>query len=170
MGKPCNHPPRPDLKGVRLDRRTMCQDCWLYENSAKTRERWDGSRPPPRRGTGVEIPVPTEGVGTELGELISELGLKTGQGCGSCQALLDAMNIGGPRWVEENRDFILNQLRAAQARLRWSEKLTAALNAARGGLTLNPLDPASGLLDRASRRWEKKRGSAERSLPGPVRG
>lgn len=89
--------------------------------------------------------------GAELARLIRSLGLRgeSGCGCDDLAARMDAWGVGG---CQRHREEILAHLRGRAAGLGWPDKLRAAGRAALRGLVVNPLDPASSLLDEALRR------------------
>jgi hypothetical protein len=120
------------------------------------------SVPPPELA-----PRPPGGIGNELTGLLAGYGLDSGslpklpEGCPDCKDLAQQMNLGGPDWCARNRVAILDQLRVAYKHLPRSARMRAFARGAwsfvRGGaFPLNPLDPAPGLLDEATRRWLAK--------------
>lgn len=94
---------------------------------------------------------PPGGPGSELKNLLKELGLGERLGC-SCTARAEHMDRLGASGVRQHREEILVWLREEAGRRGWREKLAAGVTAARAGLLLNPLDAAPGLLDEALRR------------------
>jgi hypothetical protein len=87
----------------------------------------------------------------ELKKLIAELGLSVVRGCGR-NALASKMNGWGVEGCRERREEILTALRKNKAHLTWVGTLRAGVKSVAAGLVLNPLDPAPGLLDEATRR------------------
>ena len=154
-----------------------CRFCWLAANNpAYAHWRTDGTAPPAREkkscgDCGKEVAAAFKyaytqyvtgarpsgkGVGTELKDIIKTLGFPL---CAvKCKELMQAMDEWGPAGCHLSRDTILAQLRETQARLKWTEKVKAGVNAVRSGLAfkLDPLDPAPGLLDEAIRRTLRK--------------
>lgn len=47
------------------------------------------------------------GPGTEMTKIINRVGL--GSDCGRCKALAAEMDLGGPQWVRENFDYVVNR-------------------------------------------------------------
>lgn len=94
--------------------------------------------------------------GTELKNLLSELGADPTAGCGSCAALARSMDEWGPDGCRANEGVILAKLRTAASRLGWAGWLRAGMKAFAAGLAvkINPLDPAPALLREALRRSE----------------
>jgi hypothetical protein len=120
------------------------------------------SVPPPELA-----PRPPGGIGNELTGLLAGYGLDSGslpklpEGCPDCKDLAQQMDLGGPDWCARNRVAILDQLRVAYKHLPRSARLRAFARGAwsfvcGGAFPLNPLDPAPGLLDEATRRWLAK--------------
>ena len=81
----------------------------------------------------------------------SPLGERMGCSCNSRARHMDQLGVAGCR---EHREEILAWLREEAGRRGWREKLAAGVRAAAGGIILNPLDAAGGLLDEALRRAE----------------
>jgi hypothetical protein len=134
------------------------------------------SVPPPELS-----PRPPGGIGTELTGLLAGYGLDSGslpklpEGCPDCKDLAQQMDLGGPDWCARNRVAVLDQLRVAYKHLPRPARLRAfargAWSFARGGaFPLNPLDPAPGLLDEATRRWLVKFREWEQSRRKEKRG
>jgi hypothetical protein len=165
-----------DVRHQLHDHRVACRFCWLGLNRPG-HAAWSpdptAPKPPPvkRRGCGgcnkqaftVATPTPTVDLssatagpaglpGTELTLLIRSLGFPLCQT--RCRELAQQMDEWGPWGSWANKDAILEQLRATQKRLKWTEKLMAASRAITTGLAfkLDPADPAPGLLKEAIRR------------------
>jgi hypothetical protein len=103
------------------------------------------------------------GPGTELKKLLADLGLNEQGGCG-CAVRANQMDNWGVDGCREHREEILGWLREQQEKVGWATKLKAGALAVKTGLafSLNPFDPAPGLLDEAIRRadlseYEKKK-------------
>lgn len=133
----------------------------------KYREKW--ATTPPRAREPVErkpaeqlnhqpAPIPQEGPGTELKELLTSLGLtEAASGCmGGCGGFAAQMNLWGVQGCRENRDAIIRRLNDESKKVGWLDKLKAAKEAGKQFLFFNPFDPAPGLLDEAIRRAESK--------------
>lgn len=101
--------------------------------------------------------VISSGPGTELKLLISSLGLSGASGCGcnNKAALMDSWGISG---CQERREDILTWLRGQYKKRSWLETLKAGINTITTGLlfSIDPLDPAPGILEEALRRAEAK--------------
>ena len=144
MPKTCDHPdPNYEHPG--------CQVCYLYAHDENYRAVFDG-RPAPSRG-GAAPDGPGFGPGTELKKILGQLGFTSTGGC-QCNDRANQMDRWGVEGCRANRDEIVNWLRGEQANRGWLEKARAAVRATASGLafSLNPLDPAPGLLEEAIRR------------------
>jgi hypothetical protein len=70
------------------------------------------------------------------------------------------MDMLGPAWCRENKDKLVEQIKANAGKWGWTEKManiaTASWKSITTGLALkiNPLDPIPGLFDEAVRRAE----------------
>lgn len=127
---------------------------------AKWRRQKEGGKTPPRQQPVPQMYGPPRtpgGPGTELTKLLKELGIRA-DGCGGCHDMAAKMDRWGPDGCREHRAEIVEHLREKAAKRKWTEKLTAAANAAAMGLWLNPLDLYGSLADEAIRRAEKTLG------------
>ena len=112
-----------------------------------------------------KVPVhawpPEHGAGSEFAALVAELGITMPDNC-TCKALKNQMDMQGPPWCRENKDKLVEQIKANAGKWGWTEKLsnlaTASWKSITTGLALkiNPLDPIPGLFDEAVRRAELK--------------
>lgn len=125
-----------------------CRPCYLLRTDPRYLKLWDG----PAVG---RTPPPVGSPGTELTALLASIGLTGADGCG-CKQLARLMDHWGADGCDEpaNRERILVWLRRKAGEQSWGTYLrAAALALTRGiGFSLNPADPAPGLLNEAIRR------------------
>ena len=90
------------------------------------------------------------GPGSQLWHLFEKLGIQHRPDC-SCLLLADIMNGLGSEGCREQRDNLLKLMRKNQKKYGWADYLRAGTNMVMLGwmFKLNPLDPLSGLLDKA---------------------
>lgn len=93
---------------------------------------------------------PPSGPGTALARIIAGIKLGRTAGCG-CDEMLAKMNSWGVSGCNEHRDEILAHLQRAYRELNpsWVDKAKMAAAAMAMGVMVNPLDPASSLLEAA---------------------
>lgn len=96
-------------------------------------------------------PAPDFGPGTELAKIITALGINHA-GCGGCQAMIDQMNRWGPDKCIENRQQIIDHLKASARMKSLLSLVWAAVKAMSLDFFVNPLDPYRSLVDEAVRR------------------
>jgi hypothetical protein len=128
--------------------RYYCTDCGLITNHVPNDRIFHNCPakpgeplPPP------EPPAPTHGPGTELHNLIAELGITPTASCG-CEAMRQQMNRWGVEGCRENRAEIMAHLQKAYDEASLIEKATALANAAAKRLPKS----LERLLDEALRR------------------
>lgn len=90
---------------------------------------------------------PVPGVGTTLGGILAELGIREVAGC-DCERLKTDMNALGPEGCEREIDSLSNRLRLNSQKYGIVDKARAAFGALKSGLafSLNPLDPFRDLV------------------------
>lgn len=89
----------------------------------------------------------TQGPGTKLKEVLAQLGQIGPPGC-KCDQMAAKMNYWGPDSCNgEHRQEILTHLNEAYKSLATMDKLKIAKKAVQLGVWINPLDPASSVLD-----------------------
>jgi hypothetical protein len=98
-----------------------------------------------------------QGPGTELKNILAEIGLSQSEGC-PCKSREKKMNRWGLEKCKEKRGEIEQWLREDSTKVGWGTKMKASLRAVATGIAfkVNPIDPAPGLLDLALSRWQEK--------------
>jgi hypothetical protein len=98
---------------------------------------------------------PGHGPGTELKKILESLGIQSSPTC-DCRSKASQMDLWGVEGCRENRETIIEWMRAGQGRWGWKDKLAASAKAVTSGLAfkLNPLDLFPSLIDEAIRRAE----------------
>ena len=143
-----------------------CRLCELANERStrgnKYRELWGEATPTvPGKEPNPQPPAPAMqvqgGPGTELKQLLSEVGVHQGNcACASRQKDMDTWGVEGCR---ARREEIVEWLRQEERRASWKTRLLAAFKgAAFVGKWLNPLDPLGSLVDEAIRRAADKVG------------
>lgn len=104
------------------------------------------------------IVTPIDGPGTELKQLLTELGIVSLGGCG-CESKAAQMNRWGVDGCRENFKKIRNWIAAAQAKADWLTTITAATRAAASGIAIHidPLDIPGSLVRLAIERAENRK-------------
>ncbi len=102
-----------------------------------------------------------EGIGTELSNVLKKLFNISAEGCGGCQDMIRQMNCWGEDGCRENRETILARLREKISGVGWMTAIALGFTAIRrGGIkdasSINPLDPAPGILDLAIKNFKDK--------------
>ena len=97
----------------------------------------------------------TNGPGTHLKTILSDLGIKKLIGCG-CENKMWQMNVWGVDGCRQRFSTIRGWIATAQAKAGWATTITAAANAATSGLALqiDPLDIPGSLVRLAIERAE----------------
>jgi hypothetical protein len=110
-----------------------------------------------RPASPVNIFPPGKGPGTELTNMLKEIGVAEKPGC-DCKAKAEEMDKLGCDGCEQQFERIVKQIKAGQDRWSWSEKIKAAALSVKTGLAwkLNPTDPIPGLVKEAIRRAREK--------------
>ena len=112
-----------------------------------------GRLPEDRPERPVQAWPPGKGPGTELQKILKTLGINPKPSC-DCNGKAAQMDHWGVAGCRENRDTIVEWMRAGQDKWGWTEKLRAAANAVTTGLAfqLDWGDPFPSLIDEAIRR------------------
>jgi hypothetical protein len=112
-----------------------------------------GRLPEDRPEKPVQAWPPGKGPGTELQKILKTLGINPKPSC-DCNGKAAQMDYWGVAGCRENRDTIVEWMRAGQDKWGWTAKLRAAANAVTTGLAfqLDWSDPFPSLIDEAIRR------------------
>lgn len=100
-------------------------------------------------------PIVKEGPGTELKNLLAELGITGPQGCG-CESKAQRMNRWGVEGCRERFDEIREWLVASRGKATWLETLRAAAAVVTSGLAIDPLDVEGSLVRIAIERADRQ--------------
>lgn len=126
-----------------------CRLCWLAKNDERYQKLWAKRNGSPAKA------VATSGPGTELKQLLAELGFRAKPDCG-CEAKWRRMNEWGVGGCRANLDTILGWLTEAKNQAGWLETIRGAALAVTSGLQIDPLDVEGSLvriaIERASNR------------------
>lgn len=116
-----------------------------------------GLNPADRPAEEIRLLSPGKGPGTELTNMLKEIGISDKPGC-DCKAKAMEMDRLGCVGCESQFDRIVAQIKAGQTRWGWAEKTKAAALSVKTGLAwkLNPMDPIPGLVKEAIRRAKEK--------------
>jgi len=107
----------------------------------------------------IQLWPPGRGPGTEFKKMAKELEITMPNNC-TCNALMVQMDVWGVAGCRDNREKIIEQIKANADKWGWTQKLAnyakAGFNAVWSGLVfkLNPLDPIPGMVDVAIDRAE----------------
>lgn len=111
----------------------LCKFCWYRRDGEQLKA----------------APRPAGGAGTELKQLVAELGIKFT--CAACDVLAYRMDASGIAWVRKERAQIAQHLKEKACDVSLVVKLMAA---ARGWKWLSLTDPFGSMVDEAIRRAE----------------
>lgn len=90
-------------------------------------------------------PAPAHGPGTELKNLLAELGITSVQGCG-CDSKVAMMNRWGVEGCRERFGEIRQWLVNSRGKASWTETIRAAVSVMASGLHIDPLDAEGSLV------------------------
>jgi hypothetical protein len=121
----------------------------LKERIAKLKER--------RKNRKIPRVKPTDGPGTQLTQLIEELGIKVPPTC-SCKSMAGKMDRNGIDWCRENVDNIVQVIRENSEFVSWASTITATVKSVPLVLKgkINLLHPIRSLVLIAIERFEQK--------------